>query len=203
MASDAAIHQLRSVLEGPLLTPTDDGYDAARAVFNATIDRRPALIVRCANEADVVRALGFAREESLLVSVKCTGRNVAGFAVCDDGLVIDLSPMKSITVDPERQTVRAAAGCTWGEVNDALQPHALAAAGGFVSIDRLDSRPVRRDAAFPGRRRLRQLPGRRRRDRRPACGVRGEVRAAAALKGKFDPENVFRMNQNVRPAVSA
>jgi FAD/FMN-containing dehydrogenase len=134
MASDVAIRKLRSTLTGQLLTPADEEYDAARSVFNATIDRRPALIARCATDADVVHAVGFAREQHLMLSVKCTGHNVAGYAVCDGGLVIDLSLMKSITVAPDRRIVRAAAGCTWGEVNDALQPHALAAAGGFVSI---------------------------------------------------------------------
>jgi FAD/FMN-containing dehydrogenase len=125
---------LKSRLSGQLLAPGDEGYDAARAVFNTMIDRHPALIVRCANVDDVVHAVAFAREQDLLLSVKCTGHNVAGFAVCDDGLVIDLSLMKSIVVDPSARTVRVEAGCTWGEVNDALQPHGLAAAGGFVSI---------------------------------------------------------------------
>jgi FAD/FMN-containing dehydrogenase len=134
MTSDSAIHSLKSGISGQLLTPSDDGFDAARAVFNTMIDRRPALIVRCANADDVIRAVTFARDQDLLVSVKCTGHNVAGFAVCDGGMVIDLSLMKDITVNPGARTVRVGAGCTWGEVNDALQPHALAAAGGFVSI---------------------------------------------------------------------
>jgi FAD/FMN-containing dehydrogenase len=125
---------LKSRLSGQLLAPGDEGYDAARAVFNTMIDRHPAFIVRCADVDDVIHAVTFAREQDLLLSVKCTGHNVAGFAVCDDGLVIDLSLMKSIVVDPSARTVRVGAGCTWGEVNDALQPHGLAAAGGFVSI---------------------------------------------------------------------
>ncbi len=103
-------------------------------MFNATINRRPALIARCSGIDDVIEAVNVAREENLLVSVRGTGHNVAGFAVCDDGLVIDLSLMKRITVDPPRRTVRAEGGCNWGEVNDALQPHGLAATGGFVSV---------------------------------------------------------------------
>jgi FAD/FMN-containing dehydrogenase len=103
-------------------------------VFNTMIDRHPALVARCANTDDVVRAVNFARQRALLVSVKCTGHNVAGYAVCDDGLVIDLSLMKGITANADARTVRVEAGCTWGEVNDALQPYELAAAGGFVSI---------------------------------------------------------------------
>jgi FAD/FMN-containing dehydrogenase len=103
-------------------------------VFNATIERRPALIARCANPDDVIQSVNFAREESLLVAVRGSGHNVAGFAVCDDGVVIDLSQMKAATVQPAARMVRAEGGCNWGEVNDALQPHGLAATGGFVSV---------------------------------------------------------------------
>jgi FAD/FMN-containing dehydrogenase len=134
MPSETAILALRSRLSGQLLTTTDDGYEAARRVFNAMIDRRPALIARCASADDVVLAVRFARDEELPVAVKCTGHNVVGFAVCNDGVMIDLSPMKAIAIDAPSRTVRVQAGCTWGEVNDALHPHALAAAGGFVSV---------------------------------------------------------------------
>lgn len=134
MISERDIRDLKSRLSGQLLTPADDGYDAARSVFNTMIDRHPALVARCATTDDVVRAVNFARQRALLVSVKCTGHNVAGYAVCDDGLVIDLSLMKGITANADARTVRVEAGCTWGEVNDALQPYELAAAGGFVSI---------------------------------------------------------------------
>ena len=134
MSAELAAPGLKSRLSGQLLAPGDDGYDAARAVFNTMIDRHPAFIARCANVDDIVHAVRFAREQDLLLSVKCTGHNVAGFAVCDGGLVIDLSLMKAIAVNASAHTVRVEAGCTWGEVNDALQPHSLAAAGGFVSI---------------------------------------------------------------------
>lgn len=134
MIAHAAIRELKPRLSGPLLVPGDAGYDAARSVFNTMIDRRPAVIAQCRTADDVVSALGFAREQNLILSVKCTGHNVAGFAVCDDGIVIDLSPMKQVLVDPSGRTARVGAGCTWAEVNDALQPHGLAAAGGFVSI---------------------------------------------------------------------
>jgi FAD/FMN-containing dehydrogenase len=103
-------------------------------VFNAMIDRRPALIARCRDTADVIEALAFARDQALLVSVRCTGHNIAGYAVCDGGLVIDLSRMKAIAVDARARTVRVEAGCNWGEVNDALQPCGLAVPGGFVSV---------------------------------------------------------------------
>ena len=131
---DSALRALKSRFHGELLTPGDPGYDAARTVFNAMIDRRPALIARAADTNDVVEAVNLAQQERLLVSVRCTGHNVAGFAVCDGGMVIDLSRLKAIQVDAGARTVRVGAGCTWGEVNDALQPHGLAAAGGFVSI---------------------------------------------------------------------
>lgn len=134
MAAPSSIQRLGSKLEGELILPGDDRYDTARRVFNAAIDRRPAAIVRCVHADDVVRALDFARAGDLLVSVRGTGHNVAGFAVCDDGVVIDLSGMKGITVDAPARTVRVGAGCDWGEVNDALASRGLAVAGGFVSI---------------------------------------------------------------------
>jgi FAD/FMN-containing dehydrogenase len=134
MFASSDIQQLRSRFRGELLVAGDAGYDAARTVFNGAIDRRPGLIARCIASDDVVSAVNFARETEAVVAVRGTGHNVAGFAVCDDGLVIDLSPMKKVDVDPAGRTVRAEGGCTWGEVNDALQPHGLAATGGFVSV---------------------------------------------------------------------
>jgi FAD/FMN-containing dehydrogenase len=134
MIASSTVNQLKSRFRGDLIVPGDPQYDAARTVFNVTIDRRPALIARCAGPDDVVQAVNLARQESLVLSVRGTGHNVAGFAVCDDGLVIDLSQMKAITVDPQARTVRVQGGCNWGEVNDALQPYGLAATGGFVSV---------------------------------------------------------------------
>ena len=134
MLTTTSFRELKSDFRGDLIVPNDPRYEEARAVFNAAIDRHPALIARCADEEDVVRALEFARSEGLLMSVRGTGHNVAGFAVCEGGLVIDLSRMKGIAVNPSERTVRAEGGCTWGEVNDALQPHGLAATGGFVSV---------------------------------------------------------------------
>lgn len=134
MLTTSSFRELKSGFRGDLIVPGDPRYDEARAVFNAAIDRHPAIIARCADTDDVVRAVNFARGEGLIVSVRGTGHNVAGFAVCDGGLVIDLSSMKGVAVDPSARTVRAEGGCTWGEVNDALQPHGLAATGGFVSV---------------------------------------------------------------------
>jgi FAD/FMN-containing dehydrogenase len=119
---------------GECIRPDDPGYDDARAVFNRSIDRRPALIARCVDADDVARIVQLARQNKTPLAVRGTGHNVAGYGVCDDGVVLDLSLMKAITVDPSARTVRAEGGCNWGEVNDALQPYGLAATGGFVSI---------------------------------------------------------------------
>src|SRR6516225_1106039 len=120
-------------LRGRLACPGDDGYDAARKVWNGMIDRHPALIARCAGVADVIAAVRFAREHGLLVSVKGGGHNITGNAVCEDGLMIDLSPMKSVRVDPSKRTARAEAGLTWSEYNRETQVFGLASTGGVVS----------------------------------------------------------------------
>jgi FAD/FMN-containing dehydrogenase len=134
MIAAAALDRLKARFRGGLVVPGDDAYDVARTVFNAMIDRRPALIARCSSAADVGEALRLARDQSLPISVRSTGHNIGGFAVCDGGVVIDLSGMKGIDVDPVARTVRVEGGCNWGEVNDALQLHGLAATGGFVSV---------------------------------------------------------------------
>jgi len=120
-------------LRGRLLRAGDAGYDDARMVWNGMIDRRPALIAQCAGTADVVRCVNFARDNKVLTAVRGGGHNVAGNAVCDGGLVIDLSPMKGIRVDPERRIVRADAGVLWGELDHEAQAFGLATPGGFVS----------------------------------------------------------------------
>jgi FAD binding domain/Berberine and berberine like len=130
---DTAIGELRASLRGPLLQPTDAGYDTARRVDNAMIDRRPALIARCTGVADVLSAVRFARRHDLLVSIRAGGHNVAGNAICDDGLVIDVSPMKGIRVDPAARTVTAQAGVTWGELDAETQAFGLATTGGVIS----------------------------------------------------------------------
>jgi FAD/FMN-containing dehydrogenase len=109
----ASVQGLKTSLRGELLCSTDAGYEDARQIWNAMIDRRPALIARCAGAADVITAVNFARDNSLLVSVRGGGHNVAGLAVCNGGLMIDLSRMKGIRVDPARHTARAEPGVTW------------------------------------------------------------------------------------------
>jgi FAD/FMN-containing dehydrogenase len=130
---DAAVEALGARLRGPLLRPGDPDYDAARAVWNGMIDRHPALIARCVCTEDVVAAVRFASDHALLVAVRGGGHNVAGSAVCDQGLVIDLSSMKAIQVDPMARTVRAQAGATWGDLDRATQAFGLATPGGLVS----------------------------------------------------------------------
>jgi FAD/FMN-containing dehydrogenase len=129
----AAIQEFRQGLRGALLGPSDEGYETIRRVWNGMIDRRPALIVRCAGVADIIDAITFARTHNLLVAVRGGGHNVTGNAVCDGGLMIDLSPMKGIQVDPVRRTVRAQAGVTWGEFDHETQAFGLATTGGQVS----------------------------------------------------------------------
>ena len=127
------LQEFRAGLRGALLQPGDPGYDTARQVWNGAIDRKPALIARCAGTADVIRAVSFAREHRLLVSVRGGGHNVTGNAVCDGGLMIDLSPMKGVRVDPVRRTVQAQAGVTWGDLDHETQAFGLATTGGQIS----------------------------------------------------------------------
>ncbi len=130
---ESAVQGLRAGLRGPVLRPGDAGYDAARTIDNAMIDRRPALIARCAGVADVRAAVQFGRANDLLVSVRGGGHNVAGSAVCDGGLMIDLSPMKGLRVDPAGRTARAEPGVTWREFDHETQAFGLATTGGVIS----------------------------------------------------------------------
>src|SRR5919112_2251568 len=122
-----------SRLRGELLRPGDAGYEEARLLWNGLIDKRPALIARCAGVGDVVDSVNFARENDLLVAVRGGGHNVAGNAACDGGLVIDLSPMKGVRVDPERGTARAEAGATLGDLDRETQVFGLATPLGVVT----------------------------------------------------------------------
>ena len=125
--------ELRTRFRGALLRPAEEGYEEARRIWNGAIDRRPALIARCAGADDVAEALRFARERELVVSVRGGGHAVAGHAVCDDGVMIDLSLMKAISVDPAARVARAAGGALWSELDRATQQHGLATTGGIIS----------------------------------------------------------------------
>jgi hypothetical protein len=130
---ETLVEGLRSELRGALLQPNDPGYDEARKVWNAMIDKRPALIARCTGTADVVRSVTFAREHGLLLSVKGGGHNVAGNAVCDDGFMIDLSMMRGVHVDPGLRRARVQPGANWGDLDHETQLYGLMTPGGVVS----------------------------------------------------------------------
>ena len=129
----ASITEMKGRLRGQAVLPGDDDYDRARRVWNGMIDRRPAVIVRCTGVADVIESVNFARTNNLCVAVRGGGHNVSGAAVCDGGLVIDLSPMKGIRVDPIARTVRADGGVTWGDLDRETQVFGLATPGGLIS----------------------------------------------------------------------
>jgi FAD/FMN-containing dehydrogenase len=133
VVEESVVAGLRSQLRGEVLQPGDESYDEARKVWNGMIDKKPALIVRCASADDVVAVVGFARENGILLAVRGGGHNVAGTAVADGGLVVDLSPMKGVHVDPERHTVRAEGGVTIGELDEETQKFGLATPMGVVS----------------------------------------------------------------------
>jgi len=124
---------LRRHFSGDVLEPGGPGYDQARQVFNAMIDRRPAVIARCATSADVAAAVNAAREHGLVVAVRCGGHSFSGLSTCDDGMVIDLSGLRSITVDVVARTARAGGGVRWGEFDAATQAHGLHTPGGRVT----------------------------------------------------------------------
>jgi FAD/FMN-containing dehydrogenase len=129
----AGIDQFRARMRGDVLLPADKGYDEVRQIWNAMFDRRPALIARCASPEDVVQAVTFAREHNLLLSVRGGGHNIAGNAVCDDGLMIDLSLMKGVGVDPSGGRATVQPGCTLGDFDAAAQAYGLATPLGINS----------------------------------------------------------------------
>jgi len=120
-----SVEQLRGTLRGELLKKGDDGYDEARTIWNAMIDRKPAIIARCAGAADVINAVNFAREQGLLTAVRSIGHNIAGNAVCDNGLMIDLSAMRSVRIDPEAQLAHVEPGVTLGDFDREAQMFGL------------------------------------------------------------------------------
>ena len=127
------LHSLAATFSGLVLRPGEDGYDEARRIHNGLIDKRPALIARCRGTADIIDALRFARESGLEISVRGGGHNVAGRAVTDGGVMIDLSLMKGIYVDPKARTARAEGGVSWREFNRETAVHGLATTGGVIS----------------------------------------------------------------------
>ena len=197
------IETLKANLRGELLQPAEEGYEAARKVYNAMIDRHPRLIVRCADVVDVSSAVRFAREHQLTISIRGGGHNVAGFAVNDDGLVIDLSRMRGVRIDLAARTVRAEGGCTWGDLDHATCPFGFAVPGGIVSTTGIAgltlggsvgnlTRPYSEAGTYvnflgdEGEDRIKQT-------------YRENYVRLLALENKYDPTNLFHMNQNIRP----
>jgi FAD/FMN-containing dehydrogenase len=133
MLNDAAIAAFKSSLRGELIEPGDPSYDEARKVYNRMIDRRPRLIARCADVADVIAAVKFGREQKLLVAIRGGGHNACGLGVCDDGLVIDLSAMNYVRVDPKKKTVQVGGGALWRDVDHATHAFGLAVPSGIIS----------------------------------------------------------------------
>jgi FAD/FMN-containing dehydrogenase len=133
MPDASTIQQFAAALRGRLIQPDAADYDAARSVYNAMIDRRPALIAYCADVADVIAAVGFAREHGLPLAVRGGGHSGPGLGVCDDGVVVDLSAMKGVRVDPTACTARVEGGCVWGDVDHATHVFGLATPSGFIS----------------------------------------------------------------------
>src|ERR1700738_990354 len=131
--TDQIVSTLQQSLRGRLIGPSDADYDAARALYNGMIDKRPRLIARCVDVADVIAAVNFGRDQGLLVAIRGGGHNGPGLGSCNDGLVVDLSMMKSVRVDPASRTVRVDAGCTSGDVDHATHPFGLAVPFGIVS----------------------------------------------------------------------
>jgi FAD/FMN-containing dehydrogenase len=129
----AEITEFRNQLRGELIEPTDERYDAERQVYNAMIDRKPRMIVRCADVADVIASVRFAREQKIQVSIRGGGHNAGGLGVWDDCLAIDLSPIKYVHVDPGTSRVRVGGGCTWGDVDHAMHAFGLAVPSGIIS----------------------------------------------------------------------
>jgi FAD/FMN-containing dehydrogenase len=129
----SGVEVLRDRISGEVILPANPGYDEAREVFNGMIDKRPAVIARCANTEDVVASVSFARENDLAVAVRSGGHSVSGLSICDDGILIDLAGLKTIEVDPETRTARAGGGVLWGEFDAATQQHDLHTPGGRVT----------------------------------------------------------------------
>jgi FAD/FMN-containing dehydrogenase len=130
---DTAVDEVKTRFRGELIQPGDDRYESARSVWNAMIDRSPSLIARCTGGADVIEAVRFAHDNGLLVSVRGGGHNVSGSAVCEDGLMIDLSPMGGVHVDPRKRTARVQGGAVWSIVDRETQVYGLATPSGYVS----------------------------------------------------------------------
>jgi FAD/FMN-containing dehydrogenase len=130
---ESVLGEFRRALRGEILTSESEGYEKARQVYNGMTDRHPAMIVRCVGVSDVLAAVRFVRDNDCLPSVRSGGHSIAGLCISDGGIVIDLSLMKGIWVDPARRTARAEAGVTWGDLDHETQAFGMATPGGVIS----------------------------------------------------------------------
>jgi FAD/FMN-containing dehydrogenase len=133
MPETSKIAELKATLRGQLIDETDPAYEEARAVYNGMINKRPLAIARCADVADVITAVNFGRDNGLPIAIRGGGHNGPGLGSVDNGLVIDLSPLKGVRVDPETRTARVGAGCTQGDVDHATYAFGLAVPAGIIS----------------------------------------------------------------------
>ena len=173
MTTTGSTDTLRASLKGKLVLPGDADYDAARAVYNAMIDKRPAAVVQCANADDVVRGIRYARESGLPLAIRGGRHNGGGFGTCDGGVVLDLAGLHSIEVDPTARTVRVGGGATWGEVDKATHEHGLAVPCGIISTTGVGGLTLGGGHGYLTRKyglTIDNLPGGRRRARRRAEG---------------------------------
>src|SRR6187397_3677147 len=134
MLNEDSITELKRDLRGKLIQPGDADYDEARQVYNGMIHKKPRLIAQCTDGADVIGCVNFGRDKNLLVSIRGGGHNAGGLGICDDGLVIDLAPIKYTQVDPTARTVTAGGGCVWGDVDHATHAFGLATPSGIISM---------------------------------------------------------------------
>src|SRR4249920_2219647 len=130
---EATLGELAQALRGELVRPEDPSYDEARSIWNGAHDKKPAAIVRCRGVADVLRGVDFARSEGLSLAIRGGGHSIPGFSTSDGGLVLDLSAMNAVRVDPDRRRIVAQAGCLWQDVDAEAQAFGLAVTGGLVS----------------------------------------------------------------------
>src|SRR5438094_9643253 len=137
MLNENSIDDFKANLRGRLIQPGDKDYDEARKVYNGMIHKKPRLIARGADVADVIRSVNFARENDVLLAIRAGGHNAGGLGVCDDGLVVDLSPIKYTRADPTARTVTVGGGCTWGDVDHATHVFAMPTLSASISTTRL------------------------------------------------------------------
>src|SRR5205809_1415835 len=133
MLNENAVTDFKAKLRGQLTEPGDKDYDEARKAYNAMIHKKPRLIARCADVADVINSVNFAKENDLLVAIRSGGHNAGGLGICDDGLVVDLSPIRYTRVNPAARIVTVGGGCTWGDVDHATHVFGMATPSGIIS----------------------------------------------------------------------